>query len=146
VDDDMLIIFADIIFGGDLKPMKEYWDMIQDPQYPAKRQVALFAVQKVKDKEEISKSYGVSKVCFGGVCKIIEKPRDLDILEPLLGLGIYMASPMIFEHVKLTPKNLRTNQFEFTDTLNHIPPDERKFFELKGSYVNINTKEDLKKA
>jgi len=135
VKEDMLIIFCDIIYNGGLKKMKLNWDDRKHPKSPLKKPIVMYGFQKVKDKNKIKKSYGIAKVCFGGF-SIIEKPKDINILLPILGLGIYMANKNFFKYLKKTS--------EITNALNLVPSDEIKPFELKGKYVNVNTKEDLK--
>jgi len=130
VDDSMCIMFADIFYKGDLKEMKGTFDLADS---------TLYGVQLVKNKELIKKSYGISEND-----EIIEKPENVENLKPVLGLGIYMAKKTLFEDIEKTPKNERTGEIEFTDTLNLI--EKRNAYLLKGKYVNINTEEDLKNA
>ncbi|MBE3092791.1 MAG: NTP transferase domain-containing protein [Chloroflexi bacterium] len=130
VKEDMLIILGDIIYIGDLKLKLGKSDF-------------LFGVQEVEDKSLIKKSYGILNE---KPMKVIEKPleSDLDNLLPVLGLGIYMATPKLFDYIKLTKPNERTGEIEFTDTINLIP--SKKCKDLHGFYTNINSEKDLKNA
>jgi len=125
VAEDVCIILGDIIYLGDLNGMKKHFEVYNLE--------CLFGVKEVKDKELIKPSYGITKDY-----KAIEKPKDINNLLPLLGLGIYMAKPSIFYHLTRTK--------EFTNVLNLFPKGDVKFHKLDGDYFNINTLEDLKKA
>ena len=133
-EENMLIILGDIIYKGDLIMLT-----------PLPNSDFLFGVQKVEDKNLIKKSYGILDEI---PMKVIEKPleSDLDNLLPLLGLGIYSASPKLFDYIKKTKPNERTGEIEFTDTINVIPSNLCGFTRLNGFYANINTEEDLKKC
>ena len=91
---------------------------------------------KICHNEEIKKSYGIK----GN--QIIEKPKDLTGFEPILGLGIYMATPEIFNYIKKTKKGLN-GEVQFTDTLNLIEEGKIGMTLLADEYKNINYKEDL---
>ena len=132
--DDICIILGDIIYtGGDLKEMKDHF-------YDDPKRSCLFGVKRVELKEEIMKSYGIS---YNG--KIIEKPRYVKRLFPLLGLGIYMADYNFYDYINKTKTGMR-GEVEITDTLESISKDRINFHELKGFYANVNTVHELKTA
>jgi glucose-1-phosphate thymidylyltransferase len=130
-NESILVFLGDVIYeGDDLIKMKEHFD---NSEYGC-----LIAAQKVEDKSLIKKSYGIY-----GNTKFIEKPKDEDIplIEPLLGLGIYMFRTELFDAINKTPVSSLRNEIEITDTLNNF--DIRGYFLLNGNYKNINTPEDL---
>jgi len=135
VEEDMIIILGDIIYNGDLIDMKE--------NFKESKAEFCFGVQRIKDKNLIKKSYGITNDI---PMKVIEKPLDSDLknIKDYLGLGIYMATPKLFDYIKQTKINERTKEIEFTDTINVIPSEKCAMRILDGFYVNINTKEDLK--
>jgi glucose-1-phosphate thymidylyltransferase len=122
--DDMLIILGDIIFKGDLYPMKS--------AFKGMKTDLLVGMQKVENKEEIKKNFGLDYTK-----QFIEKPKDVSNLKSLIGLGIYMATKELFKAIKKNPVG------ELTDALNYV--EERDWYILKGYYMNVNTKEDFKK-
>ena len=137
VNENMIIILGDIIYDGNFIDMKQ--------SFEKSKVDFLFGVQKVKDKKLIKKSYGIFYEEF---LRVIEKPleSDLDNLFPYLGLGIYMATPKLFDYIKQTKPNERTGEIEFTDTINIVPKDLCAANILEGDYININTMEDYKKV
>ena len=139
IDENMLIILGDIIYRGNLTELKVSFEL------DIRKFDFIFGVQDVEDKNLIKKSYGILEEM---PMKVIEKPldSDLDSLLPALGLGIYMATPKLFDYIKQTKPNERTGEIEFTDTINVIPSNLCGFKNLKGFYINVNTEEDLKNA
>lgn len=135
-DENILIILGDIFYlGDDIKDLM-WWTQKELTKHNVD---TIVGVQKVKDKDVIKKSYGVTQKYPE---EYIEKPTNVKDLKPLLGLGLYGVSSNFFDYIKKTPKNPRTGEIEITDVLNQIPPDKRGYVKLKGFYRNINTKED----
>ena len=124
INEDMLIILGDIIFTGNL------WDM----KMAFKKTNLLVGMQEVKDKEEIKKNFGIDP---SG--RFIEKPKNVSNLKPLIGLGIYMATPELFDAIRMSPIG-----GELTDALNYVKKTD--YHILEGFYMNVNTPEDYKKV
>ena len=124
INEDMLIILGDIIFTGNL------WDM----KMAFKKTNLLVGMQEVKNKEEIKKNFGIDP---SG--RFIEKPKNVSNLKPLIGLGIYMATPELFDAIRMSPI-----EGELTDALNYVKKTD--YHILEGFYMNVNTPEDYKKV
>jgi len=133
IQEDMCIIFSDILFKGDLFSMKRCFNKFKPS--------ILFGMKPIKDKNEIKKSYGITA---GFPAKVVEKPENVNDFEPLLGLGIYMAAPRFLYWIEKTPTSLLRGEKEITDAIQlAYCAGEAGYWELKGDYKNINTKEDL---
>ena len=137
VKEDMLIILGDIIYFGDLTDMKKTFEEL--------KLKFLFGTQNIIDKSLLKKSYGITYM-EEKRCRVIEKPTDKDLknMQNLLGLGIYMATPKLFDYIKKTKKNEKTKEIEFTDTINEVPANLCGTTDLNSFYININTEQDLK--
>ena len=135
----LFIILGDIIYlGNDLEKMKVGFNWYRNSLY------CIFGVQKIKDKNEIKKSYGVRMRGYGRPWEVVEKPVDVSDLSDLMGLGIYVASADIFDYIRKTPVSSLRNEVEFTNTLNLLAGDLRTaVFPLNGRYLNINTRTDI---
>ena len=148
VKEDMIIILGDIIYtGSDLISMKKYFE--------ENKLDFVFGVKSVEDKNLIIRSYGVldertkdTTIEDMKPMKVWEKPNQmmLENMLPVLGLGVYMATPKLFDYIRNTQPNERTGEIEFTDTINVVPFSKSDMKSLEGFYANVNTKEDLKRC
>jgi len=126
VDDDVCVILGDIYYNGSLADMRKHHKQVGG---------CLVGVQKVEDKALIKESYGINKDSGS----FIEKPKDVEVLEPLLGLGIYMFDSTLFDCIDKTLPD-EEEQLQITDVLNKF--DSVDYHELDGIYKNINREED----
>lgn len=79
------------------------------------------------------------------ITSIIEKPEVKK--SNYVGVGIYFFDKRIFNYLKITPKNIKTSNYELTDTINLIAKKHKAYsIKLSGLIYNINTKEDLIQA
>lgn len=109
-------------------------------QQPYTDYFALCAGLHVDDAELIHKNYAIE--CLGNqVSALIEKPAV--ITNDLMGSGTFICSPAIFPALEQAFNKART--LNFVDFLNAQLQQGRPvlFFELKGTYVNINDRDSL---
>jgi len=139
---DMIIIFADIIYQGvDIVNYTRYFNN------QAQGLHCIYGVKRIVNKDEIKKSYGLISNGYGKPVSIVEKPQDTTKLLPFLGLGLYVASSHIFKYIDKTPVSTLRGEVEWTDTLNLMALDMRTAgFTLNGYYLNVNTSEELNEA
>ena len=124
--EDICVILGDIYYSGNLGEMRKHH---------IDSGGCVVGVQKVEDKASIQESFGIDKDSG----KFIEKPKDLDALEPLLGLGIYMFDNTLFDCIDRTPPD-ENEKLQITDVLNQF--ESVDFHGLDGVYKNINREED----
>lgn len=106
---------------------------------------AMIGVIRVNDKDMIRKNYTLRIDSNLRVIDLEEKPEEP--WNDILGCGTYIFKPNIFDFIKKTPLSTKSGRRELTDTLRVIAKDGLlRAFNLGGSYVNINYKEDIKKA
>jgi len=125
-EEDVCVILGDIYFDGKLNEMVVHHANLGG---------CVVGVQEVSDKALIKESYGINKA--NG--KFIEKPKDVESLEPLLGLGIYMFDNTLFNCIDKTVSD-ENDQLQITDVLNQF--ENVGFSRLEGTYKNINREED----
>lgn len=133
-DGDVCVILGDIVSDIDLSKMKE--------EFYNRDYECLVGVDKMDDKREIMKSYGVRK---DGV--FIEKPNEEEIQELyyLRGLGFFMFRiDHLFDNIIKTRQNKKKGELDIIDTLNIFL--KKGFYILSGKYINVNTREDLELA
>ena len=131
-DEEVCIILGDIIYYGELKPMKR---ALHKKKFGEEELDLIVGMKKIELKSQISKSYGLK----GG--RFYEKPAKPKSFRSLLGLGIYMAkTKAIFEAIEKTQMDEK-GEIQITNALNNF--ERRKHFILDGFYTNINTKEEL---
>ena len=138
VNENMFIMFTDIIFDSDYSELLNMTIAFDQSDLDM-----LFATKFVKNKTELCKSYGITYSH-----QVIEKPdaEALYHMKSLLGLGLYMATPKLFDYIRNTPVTATRNEIELTKTIDIIPYAKKDNFVLTGYYKNINTKEDLEEV
>jgi len=98
-----------------------------------------------EDAEPIRRNYGV--VLDGErIRTLVEKPTEPP--SPWLGCGTWILGPEIFRWTRDTPRSPRTGRLELLDVLDRAAQAGEPVlpFRLSGSYVNVNTIEDLNQA
>jgi len=131
--ESMAIVLGDVIYRGD--GLSHMVGVFYDAADDARPFDMIAGMQRVDDKEEIKKSYGLKEGVF------VEKPQDVTELPNLLGLGMYVASHRIFD--KIRKLKLSNGEYQITDLLNQVNTYPCI---VRGSYININTQDELKRA
>jgi glucose-1-phosphate thymidylyltransferase len=134
------IVLGDIVYSGDMNDMRSIFYASIDDLRPFD---FVAGMMPVDDKTQIKASYGVVRPYEMGIgARFIEKPENVDGLPNLLGTGIYIGGSKIFDIFRKLKPSAR-GELEITDALNlgHTYPCE-----INGSYVNVNTQEDLWEA
>jgi len=107
--------------------------------------LAVCGILPCEDAEPIRRNYGV---LLDGerISRLIEKPADPPT--PWLGCGTWILSPEIFRWARETPRSARTGRLELIDVLDRAAAAGERVLAhpLTGSYVNVNTIEDLNQA
>jgi len=106
---------------------------------------AVCAILPCEDAEPIRRNYGV--VLEGDrIRKLVEKPAEPP--SPWLGCGTWILSPEVFRWARETPRSPRTGRLELIDVIDRAAEAGKSVVahRLSGSYVNVNTIEDLNQA
>lgn len=91
--------------------------------------------------QDITNNYSILLRDNSLVSQLIEKPEKVE--NNLLGLGTFVLREHIFDYIKNTQINPRTNRKELIDVVSNMAKERRVYaHELKGFYVNINTIDD----
>ncbi len=102
-------------------------------------------VVRTKDEQKIKQNYSV-ELEDGSISKVVEKPTNL--VNDLCGMGVYLFQKKLFDYIPMTPPSEVSNNVEITDVIqtmvDHDEDIKPLFFE--GTYINVNTPEDLKMA
>jgi NDP-sugar pyrophosphorylase family protein len=106
---------------------------------------AVCAIHRTDDDELIRRNYSV-RLDGGRITALVEKP--VEVPSPYVGCGTYALTPGIFADARETPRSPRTGRLELTDVIDHLARRGGlvRAFELTGSYLNVNTIEDLNTA
>lgn len=140
--EDIFIILGDVIYvGADLQGMKDRFNWIKEGNY------VFYGIKRVPNQNLIKQSYGFELRPGCSAIKIIEKPKKVKHLMPLIGLGIYVANHRLYRAIEMTALNTLRNEVEITDTLNLMSQALRATGHiLGGMYANINTPIDLEQV
>lgn len=92
--------------------------------------------------DQIRRNYGV-RIEDGAITAVVEKPTTPE--NRLLGCGTYVFTPAIFDAIDSTPPSARSGRVELTDAIGQLAATSNAVlpFHLTGTYVNINSAEEL---
>ena len=105
------------------------------------------AIQAVTKEESLDTIKNTNNIVIKNklIKSITEKPEIKK--SNYVGAGIYFFDKNIFNYLKITPKNIKTGNYELTDTINSLALKNKAYaIKLSRPIYNINTKEDLRKA
>ncbi|MFA5406155.1 MAG: nucleotidyltransferase family protein [Candidatus Nanoarchaeia archaeon] len=134
INEPFLMILGDEVYAGTKHP-----DMLKsfNPVYDA-----MIGVMRTTDERAIKKNYTLRVDDAFNVTDLEEKPDAP--WNDLLGCGTYIFTPKVFDYIRQTPLSAKSGRREITDTLKVIAANGLlAAFDLGGSYVNINYKEDI---
>lgn len=81
----------------------------------------------------------------GQITSITEKPREAS--SGLRGIGIYLFTSRIFDHIAQTPRSTVTGQVELTEAIRHAAAEGRALtYPITGLNINVNTPRDFARA
>jgi NDP-sugar pyrophosphorylase family protein len=106
---------------------------------------AVCAVHRTDDPEVVRKNYSV-QIEGDHIAALVEKPDEP--VGPWVGCGTFLLDPALFAEARTTPPSARTGRLELIDVLDRAArrgPTVRPF-ELTGSYLNVNSVDDLNAA
>ena len=137
INESFLMILGDEVYYGTdhVNLLKSFSDEYE----------AMIGVMIVNDEELIKKNYTLRINDSFEVIDLEEKPEVP--WNNILGCGTYIFKPSVFKHIRNTPVSEKSGKKEITDTLRVIAKSGiLKAYYLGGKYLNINYKEDVKKA
>ncbi len=107
--------------------------------------LAVCGILPSEDPEPIRKNYGVV-LSDGRITSLVEKPESPP--SPYLGCGTWLLDPRIFAFARSTPVSPRTGRLELIEVIDRAARAGERVspFLLEGSYLNVNTVEDLNLA
>ncbi len=113
-----------------------------DLRHPPEGYLAVCGIHPTEDDEVVRRNYSV-EIRDGRIVRLIEKPAEAPI--PFVGCGTYLLTPEIFRFARETPPSPRSGRLELTDILDRAARETGRVFplELRGSYLNVNTVDDL---
>jgi len=131
----MLFLADEILFESRHREMVE--------RFEAESCFAMCGVVEEPKVEEIRKTYSVIQDADGRIYRLIEKPRRPQ--NEIRGTGNCLFRPEIFDYIDLTPVNPVRQEKELPDLIQCAVDDGHlvKSFAIGGSYVNINSPEDI---
>ena len=106
---------------------------------------AVCLVKPGANPREIRKNYAV-EIKDNRVVALREKPQV--VTNDILGCGTFLLKPDIFEAIRLTAPSVRTGKVELIDALDLLIRQGKTVlpFFSSGTYVNVNTADDLNQA
>lgn len=127
-----------LLLGDELYLDSNHADLLSPPE----GYLAVCGIHPTEDDEVVRRNYSV-EICDGRVVRLVEKPAEAP--SPFVGCGTYLLTPEIFRFARETPASPRTGGLELTDVLDRAARETGRVFalELRGSYLNVNTVDDL---
>jgi dTDP-glucose pyrophosphorylase len=123
-----LVALGDLVLEGELGPL---------PPAPA------LAVWRGAPERAIRANFGVRLGDEGIVTAVVEKPRETAGL--LCGLGVYLLTPEVIAAFARAPRDAR-GELAITTAIAATLDAGYRTIEFTGTYVNVNTAEDLAEA
>lgn len=113
--------------------------------FPYRESLSTCAVMHVDDRELIKRNYSVETE-KNRITRLIEKPSI--IKNDILGCGTFILSPVIFQFLEQAFVQANMEYVEFITFLDDLCRQGQKvlYFNLKGTYVNINDRDSLQFA
>lgn len=98
-----------------------------------------------KNKQMVHKNYSIRLNKSGEIIEAEEKPDKVDLKRDLVGTGTCIFNKKVFDFIDKTPINPKRNVKELADLIQVMINSGKIFlpYFLQGSYVNINSPEDL---
>lgn len=107
-----------------------------------KKAYVVEGIVKERDIEALKRTCSVIQGRDKKIKDIVEKPEKPT--SKLRGCGIYIFDPIVFDYIKKTPKNPKSGKINITDTIGILAKEQKAYAEfIKGTNININTKEEL---
>jgi len=113
--------------------------------FPYRDSLATCALMHVDDRELIKRNYSVEKSDHH-IVRIEEKPQKIE--NDILGTGTFIFSPQLFEFIEKAYQETDWEYIEFMTFLDSLCQKKQRisFFNLSGTYVNINDRDSLSLA
>lgn len=111
-----------------------------------KKIFGICGIVRVKDRDQIRKTYTIIQGRDKDIYRLIEKPRHP--LNDFQGTGHCVFRNQIYDYIKYTPIHHQRNEKELTDLIQCAIDDTMtiKSFIICDKYTNINSLEDIKIA
>jgi NDP-sugar pyrophosphorylase family protein len=113
--------------------------------FPYKNALATCALMHVDDEAQIHRNYSceIEEDC---IVRLIEKPKAIS--NDILGCGTFILAPHFFNYLDEAFQQSPNGYVEFITLLDTLCRQGEKvlYFDLKGSYVNINDRDSLELA
>jgi NDP-sugar pyrophosphorylase family protein len=113
--------------------------------FPYRDNLATCALMHVDDRELIRRNYSV-ETSGQYISKIVEKPHHIE--NDILGTGTFIFNPRIFDYLEKAYQKVDWKYVEFMTFVDELCRENQKisYFNLKGTYVNINDRDSLSLA
>lgn len=113
--------------------------------YPYKNALATCTLMYTDDEAQIHRNYSC-EIEENRIVRLIEKPKE--VRSDILGLGTFILGPDIFDYLAKAFDQSPNGHIEFITFLDTLCRQGEKigYFELKGTYVNINDRDSLELA
>jgi len=104
-----------------------------------------FCMMKTEDPNLVRSNYTV-EMDQGKLIRLVEKPKI--VVSPYFGVGTYFFKRKVFEFIDITPFSPLNGERNLTDVMQVMTDNNQKVspFFLDGSYMNVNSLENLEKA
>ncbi|MFP3871311.1 MAG: sugar phosphate nucleotidyltransferase [Candidatus Aenigmatarchaeota archaeon] len=131
IDDRFMVVLGDCLVDGE-------FDVPPDLEQG-------IGVSRTDREEKIKQNYSV-EIEEESIVGVVEKPTEL--VNDLCGMGVYLFHKKLFDYIEKTPPSDRTDQVEITDVIQTMVDhgEDIKPLRFDGTYINVNTPKDLRRA
>jgi len=133
-----------LMLGDELMIRPRHKEFIKN--FKLKKVFALCGMVHVSAKDLVKKTYTVIQSKDKKIFRLIEKPNY--IFNDLMGTGNCIFNNKIFDYIPKTPINQNRHEKELPDLIQCAIDDGRivKSFIICDRYVNVNSKEEMKRT
>jgi len=133
-----------LMLGDELMKNPKHGEMIK--KYNKEKPFGICGVMKVKDLNLIRKNYSVFHAKEDIIGALVEKPEKP--ITNIMGTGNCIFKNAIFSYIPQTPVNPKRGEKELPSLIQCAINGGQliKSFPICSSYINVNFKEDIKKA